>query len=392
MPLQLSAAYASEQRSESSLNHGSAGLVRPIRPADVMELTRLYMSVFRGRDVAPSARLQEHFRRVFIDHPRQSEECASLVYVTEAGDIGGMIGILPSPMMMDEAPITGSIVSTWMTRPGPTRALAGNRLMRAHLERGHAFTIANTANSTSMAAQRMLRFRFAASHGLEWFKVLNLSAYAASVAANRLGARLPRLLARAVHGSERGLRYALARRDARPPAGWSVVTLSVEAFAARLVAFSQRFRFRPDWDAQDVAWMLDLAAERRGSGPLRLCEAVDATGRSAGVFAYYAQPFGRAEILQLVARPRLESGVLRACIADAAGQRCAYVCGAAEPLVVQGLFDEPAVFFRQKTGTVFRAASDEVAAAIAYGEGLAGGLVGDGWSPLATESYDEARG
>lgn len=361
--------------------------VRALRADDVPALARLYLSVFRGRQEQPSARLQEHFRRIFLDRPRAAPDYDSLVFETPEGEIAGMLGVLPMPMLFDERPVTGSIVSTWMARPGSGAALAGTRMLRAHIRRGHALSIANTANATSLSFQHSLRFRFAATHSLEWFKVLNLSAYAATVSARRLGTVLPRPLARGVHACERGVRRAIGRGAPALDAGLSVRVLTPEAFAARLIATSQRFRLRPDWSVADVVWSLELAAERRSSGPLRLCEVVDDAGRDVGVFAYYAQPTGRAEALQIVARPRGEAETLRAFVFDAARQDCAYACGAADPLTVAGLFDMPRVFFRQTAGTAFRSASDDIDNALAYGDSLVGGLVGDGWTPLATESY-----
>jgi hypothetical protein len=363
--------------------------VRAMRADDVPALARLYLQIFRGREGEPSARLQEHVRRVFLDHPRRTQHDASLVYEAADGEIAGMFGVLPTPMLLDGRPVPGAVISTWMARPGPGRARAATRLVRAHLKRGHAISITNTANATSMSMQQSLRFRYAATHSLEWFKVLNFSAYAAAVAARRAGGRLPAAAARAVHAAESGLRRALGRAGLAAPAGWSVAEASPPDFAARLLALSQRFRFRPDWRVEDIVWALDLAAERRQSGPLRLCEARDDKGEIAGVFAYYAPPTGRAEALQIVARPHADAQVLRAFVADAAARRCAYVCGAAGPLAVAALFDMPGVFFRQTAGTAFRADSDDIANAVAYGEGLVGGLVGDGWTPLATESYEE---
>jgi hypothetical protein len=274
-----------------------------------------------------------------------------------------------------------------MVRPGPFRASAATSLVRAHLKRRHDISLTNTANATSMAVQESLHFRFASHYSLEWFKILNLSAYAAAILAKRAGGRLPGWVAPGVDAPERVLRHAsgLARRQAQ--GGWRVEEIGPERFAAHFLDLNQRFRLQPDWSERDVAWMLGVAAERVGGGPLRLCAAFDEKGALGGVFAYFAPPMGRAEAIHVVARRHGEGPLLRALIADADQRRCAYVCGAAGPLVVRGFFDTPRIFYRQAPGVAFRAGDIAIADAVAYGEGPIGGLLGDGWTPLATESY-----
>lgn len=360
------------------------GVIRPLRSDDIPALAQLYMSVFRGREGGSFPRLERHMRMLFLEHPRQNEDCVSLVYESGGGEIGGMFGSLPAPMLLDGRSVIGSIISTWMARPGSLRAEAGTRLVRAHLKRRHAISFTNTANATSVSMQESLRFRFSSHYSLEWFKALNLSSYAASVAARRAGARLPDWLARGLHAPERALR---AQSRPQSPPGWRVEAVGVERFAELLVSLTPRFRLRPDWSAQDIVWTLNLAAERIGGGPLRLCEATDEKGRLAGVFAYFAPPMGRAETIELVAPRHGETRLLQALIADADAQRCAYVCGRAGPLIVRGLFETPRVYYRQTAAAAFRSDVPEIAAAVAYGEALLGGLIGDGWTPLATETY-----
>ena len=360
------------------------GVVRPIRASDVPGLARLYMAVFRRPGAAPPPQLERHLRALFLEHPRQCEACVSLVHARADGAIDGLFGSLPAPMLFDGRPITGSIISTWMVAPGPSRASAATRLVRAHLKRGHDITLTNTANATSMSMQESLRFRYASHYSLEWFRVLNGSVYAASVLARRAGGRLPAWLARGVDAPERAMLAARGARP-RPPPGWRVNALDAGRFAERVLELTRRFRLRPDWSVDDLTWMLGLAAERAGSGPVRLCEALDEKGRLAGAFGYYAPPMGRGETIQLVARRNGESEVLRAFIADADERKCAYVCGPAGPLIVRGLFGAPRVFFRQTAGTAFRSNLPGIADAVAYGDGLIGGLVGDGWTPLSTQ-------
>ena len=362
------------------------GRVRLLRSEDIPQVADLFRSVFRNRGSASSTLLDSHLVRLFLEHPHYSEDTASLVYEGASGEVAGMLGVLPLRMRFDDSALDGSIISAWMVRDRTRDAHASVLLARSHLKRNHAVTLSDTASRTSIEFHAALRFDFSAAHCMQWVKPLNFLACGSDLLARGVGLDPPAIRA-AAHTIERVARHVARKRGARTLEGWQTQDVPSEVFAHSFLSIIRRYRLRPDWSIPDVAWMLRLASERKSCGTLRVCEARDEAGELAGACAYFEIPRGRAEILQIVARPRAEEGVLHALIEKVRREGGAYVCGRVDPAVARGLFRIPGVFYRHSSGTVVRARTPEIFRAFASGEGLVGGLVGDAWSPLTSESY-----
>ena len=377
----------STKQIQSEAEAAAQGRTRLLRDADIPRVAEMFMAVFRRRSAVASALLETHLRQLFLEHPHYDPACGSLVYEGPDGRLTGMLGTLPLRMRLDGQPLDCSILSTWMIEnpardPRPAVALA-----RAHLQRRHAMTMSDTANDTSIEFQAHLRFNFVAGHSLQWVKPLNFLAYATSSIATGIGVNAPRPILAAAHAVEGLARRAVGKRGAPSLAGWHLLEVPPEVFAHGFLDLARAYTLRPDWSIADVVWMLNLIAERRGSGALHLCEARDDAGELAGVCAYFAKRSSRAEVVQIVTRPRAEEGVLRALIAHARSQRCAYICGHASPAIIRGMVRIPKVFYRQTCSTVLRTDAPGLMEAVNSGSGLIGGLVGDSWTPIATESY-----
>ena len=54
---------------------------------------------------------------------------------------------------------------------------------------------------------------------------------------------------------------------------------------------------------------------------------------------------------------------------------------------MEGFARIPGVFHRHTCSTVIKTSNAALAQAMLAGEGVLGGLVGDAWTPLATENY-----
>ncbi len=362
------------------------GRVRLLRGEDIPQVADLFRSAFRNRRGASSALLESHLVRLFLEHPHYSEDTASLVYEGASGEVAGMLGVLPLRMRFDDTALDGSIISAWMVKDRTRDAHASVLLARSHLKRGHALSLSDTASRTSVEFHAALRFDFSAAHCMQWMKPLNFLACGSDLVARSVGLDPPAIRA-AAHTVERVARHVVRKRGARTLDGWRMQDVPLEVFAHSYLSVIRRYRLRPDWSIPDVAWMLRLASERKSCGTLRMCEARDGAGELAGACAYFEIPRGRAEILQVLARPRAEEGVLLALIEKVRREGSAYVCGRVDPAVTRGLFRIPGVFYRHGSGTVIRARTPDIFPAFVSGEGLVGGLVGDAWSPLASESY-----
>ncbi len=370
--------------------NSSRGRVRAMEAEDCPRLAAIFLNVFRSgvSSEAGAARLAADLKCVFLDHPHYHPDSAALVYERANGEVGGMLGVMPAPMIFDGRKFLGNVFSTWMVEDPIRDREAGARLQRAHFRRDWSVVVADTANRHSVASQASLHMRFAAAHSLHWTRPLNYAAYAASIATKRVGLTRPEAVIEAFGRSEKFVRALFGKAPDIKGEDWRVEACSVEHFSECWLALHANYRLRPDWSAQDVAWILTQADRRPSLGPLRLVEIRDARGRLIGCCAYHINASKRGEALTLAATPRSADKVLRALFADAAAQDCALIGGASDPAIMQGLFQLPGVFYRHTCGAMVKSADPEVARAALAGEGVIGGLVGDNWTPFASESYD----
>ncbi|MBV1704429.1 MAG: hypothetical protein KGQ28_06450, partial [Hyphomicrobiales bacterium] len=217
---------------------------------------------------------------------------------------------------------------------------------------------------------------------------LNWAGYLAAVGARRAGLRGGAPAVRAASALQRlARRRSLSDALAEPPVRPARIASPGEFARIWLDCVAQR-RIRPAWGPERVEWILAEAARRPSLGGLRL-KAVDGPGGAVGCLAYHVDPLGRAICVAAVAKSGEVEATLRAVFADAEAAGCVAMLGQSDPALMEGLFRIHGAFYRHTSGALVGAARPEVVAAFASGEGTLGGLVGDAWTPLATEAYSD---
>lgn len=363
------------------------GGVRPLAREDLAAVARMFLRNFRGRRNGRSARLEGHLAHFFLDHPHFDAATASLVHETPDGRISGFLGISPVRMRFDGENCTGSIISTWMIDDAARDSRAAVALARNHLARRNRLTMSDTASRTSIGFQSNLRMEFSSLHSLRWLKPLDFVASGLVSAAGAIGIAPPPAAISAARACEQAARRLARRSGLAEAQGWRIEPTRVEAFAEGLAQMTARLRLAPVWSPSDLAWLLDFAREREGARSVNLYEARDPAGGLAGVCACVADDRRRLEVLQIVMRPRAEETVLQLLMRRAREEGMISIGGRLDPSVGRGLFTAPRVLYRRGPGMVLKTEDAEVSRAIAGGEGLIGGLVGDAWTPLARDSY-----
>ena len=363
------------------------GGVRLLDRSDLPRAGELFLTKFRGREKARSQRLEAHLARFFLDHPHFDAATASLVYEEPDGRISGFLGIAPVHMRFDGRPCAGSIISTWMVEDPARDSRAAVALARAHLSRGHGLTMADTTSRMSIGFHAFMRVQFAATHSLRWMKPVNFAASSLVSAADAVGLQAPSAAIAAARACEQAARKVARRDGASLVEGWTLAPVDVARFAAGMDELTARLRLAPVWSAEDLAWLLDFAAQCATSSEIVLCEARDRAGALAGVCAYRVDLRERAEILQIALRLRAEEQVLRLIINKVRSDGLISLGGRIDPAVSRGLFAIPRVLYLHGPGVVVKTAEADAFRAICSGEGLIGGLVGDAWTPLASDRY-----
>jgi hypothetical protein len=325
-------------------------------------------------------------RRILVEHPDSADRTASLVFERSDGDIGGLLGLVPIPMLFDGRPISTAALSTWMVEDRARDPEAGALLLRAHLKRGLDAAIADTVNRISLDFQMQLNMKFAVANSLQWVRPLSYAGYAAATAARRAGLHgVDRLTSAAARSESWALR--MFGRNGEEPQGCESRACTREEFASAWIELIGNRRLRPDWSAGRVDWLLQQADRRPSLGPLHYRLMFDYRNDLSGCAAYHIGPGRRGVALSVVARSSHEEDVLRAMFADAREKGCVVVCGPADPQLMEGFARIPGVFHRHTCSTLVKTGNPDLAQAMLAGEGVLGGLVGDAWTPLATENY-----
>jgi hypothetical protein len=354
------------------------GVARALTRADIPAVASMFGRVFRDSAGERALALGRDLEQVFLAHPYYEPATGSLVMERHDGQLGGFLGIIPIPVVFDGASLRGSVMSTWMIRDPSQDRGAGVALIRAHLGRPGALSFVDTANSRSLSFARSLDMTVLTSHSLQWAKPLNYSGYLMLRAAGSIGLN-GAALARWIQRPE-----ALSR--ARPNAPSASRAVTPETFAEHFLRFARESRLRPDWTPEAIVWMLSVATRGGALGALKLREVFDEKGAVVGCHAFHATPGGRAVALQWLALETHEARVLKDFIAQARAESCVIAGGPSDPRLLRALFGLPNVFYRHTCATAVNSRMPEITAALLAGQGLIGGLMGDRWTPLSTET------
>ncbi|MDK9697134.1 MAG: hypothetical protein OEL76_12135 [Siculibacillus sp.] len=365
--------------------------VRGLERRDLEEVADIFLRVFRRierkeRRAAALPAVVAHLAEVYLDCPWLDADRGSLVLLCGDGAIRGFLGSIQLPMSIDGRPLLASAMGNFMVAERERHAGAGLDLLRTHLANGLDVHFTDTANRTSLAMRRGMRFELLPFHSLEWVLPLR----PARLAVERAGRRWPslptRLLDRAVRPIDAPLRRSLRLHEMRGDHPTVGDASRHELFAFAVERVRQR-RFRPEWTAERFEWLLDRASKRTGNGPLRLREARDGNGRVVGRWLIYAEAGSVASVLQVFAVPRRETAVVAALIRDADELGCLAVRGSAEPELIEALYTVPGILFHHKGATAARTADPDVMAALRAGDVSIGGLTGESWTRFVSDTF-----
>jgi len=361
--------------------------VRALDAGDLGQVAGIFRGVFRKRSEAGSQALERDLSACFLEHPHYEEATCSLVYERPTGEIGGFFGAMPLRVNFMGARDLGSVMSTWMVSDRARDARAGAMLAQAHFKRPHACMFVDTANNVALGFASSTRMAVLPSDSLQWVKPLSYLGYAVSSLGRRIPGRPLEALSNGAERTESFFRRVTGKAAEGFEADCAFRPVTSENFSLLFLELVQNYRLRPDWTAEFLQWMLSICGRRPNMGPLRLCEVIDRAGRPIGGYAFHITPMRRAMVLQIVANRGAEIHVLQALIEDARQQRCVAVCGAANRRLIESLFRIPNVFYRHTCTTAARTRQPEMMLAVHEGDALVGGLVGDSWLPLTSESY-----
>lgn len=385
-------ANAEEKLAAPSVLESQHGSVRPLAAEDLERVAALFLTKFRrrrrhllDRAIAETA---AYMREIYLDPAGQSGESNALVQINRQGRLGGFLGVLKARYELNGAPLNAAIIGPLMADPGTDDGSAGPQLLRALHQGEFDLQLTDSANRTSLAFARPMKYQLLPVHCLGWTYVFRPAAMAAS-AMHRKWPGVPRLVldpcARAFD--------ALAKKRFEPPVVHSSShrthrePIDAVQFAEKLPTLLSGYALRPSWKDGELARLLALAAEKRADGPLHFGGTYDETGKMLGCYAFYGQAGGVANLLQIQASGLHWGATLDALVAAAWAMGCVGITGQTQTKFIPQLFGYKNVFFRYAGGTMVRSRIAEVTEAVRSGDIFIGGLVGDRWTRLSSDDF-----
>jgi hypothetical protein len=368
----------------------SHGSVRPLATEDLEHVAALFLMKFRHRRSQRDraiARTADYMRELYLG----GDESKALVQINPQGRLGGFMGVLKARYELNGRSLNAAIIGPFMTDSSTDHGWAGPQLLRALHQGEFDLYLTDSANRTSLAFARPMKYQLLPVHCLEWTCVFRLGAMGAAVL-RRKWPGLPRpaldLSARAFDALARARfepspQHSSSQRTHREP-------IDAAQFAEQLPILMTDYSLRPNWREGELPRLLALAAEKRADGPLHFGGIYDETGKMLGCHAFYGQAGGIANLLQIQASGSHWGATLDALIAAARDMGCVGITGQTQSRFMPQLFGYKNVFFHYAGGTMVRSRIAEVTEAVRSSDIFIGGLMGDRWTRLSSDDFGRA--
>lgn len=361
--------------------------IRALRHDDLNGVASLFQRTFRSGETASTA-LKTTLSETFIDHPQADGELSSLVLENETGGVKGFIGVIPVRMLIDGRPVRAAFAGSMMVERPKENPLAGGRLLRAFLSGPQDLSISETANATAFGMWRGLGHSLVPGYSLNWLRPLNPGAAAMAIVASThpMGALL-KPLGRLADAAARLAHIEPFRLPAGKPRAPGFRDVDASELAETLMALTEGYSLRPDWDKATLSWLLRQASQKPLYGDIVRRVVRDGSDRPLGAYVYYGRPGGIAWTLQLLARPERVEATLDDMLRHAHETGCVAIRGSGQPWLMPSLLARKALFFG-RSFTVAHTRDVQIRRALDSGEALASGLAGETWSPLIGNRFN----
>ncbi|MHA6689832.1 GNAT family N-acetyltransferase [Devosia sp. A449] len=351
---------------------------------DVPAVAALFYRAFRGGG-APSAAFLSYLERSFFTAPSHDPAVASMVHRDGDGIIDAALLVIPMQVRIGERVLTGRLMSNYMTDPRqPTRG--GANMVLTLRARHHDFCFSDSANPVSADHWRAIGGHVLPVQSLDWRRVFRPAGWLAQ----RMQRRVPGWLRPMLGGVARGIDTLLRRlvpglRAVGPAVGTPMARDDFIQLAPGLV---ERFALHPVWGAEELGWLLEMAAQNPGHGKLHLRELRDGRSELAGCSVFYARPGGMARVLNILSRPGQEAAVVGDLLAHLDTLGCLGATGLAQPFLMAALGAQKGMVFVPRGAYCISTRHAEITDAALRGDAYLGGLMGEDWSRLLDDFHD----
>lgn len=362
--------------------------VRALEQGDLQPVANLLVRTFQRQDAPASSEMADYLGQLLLDLPDRDPEINSLVHVSDEGQINGFIGVFTQLMEVDGRVLRAAMGNSFAVDPDTRDPMVGARLLRAYFRGPQDITISDRCNAISAGMWRGMGGSSLPTYSMEWSRTLRpVSAATARVRSRLKLRRATSPLTSALDGLVQG--YAKRRGKtqwqtpalpSRPP-GLSRRDATDADLMIAIPELVSGSRLHPVWSEAGLQTLLKHSARKNELGETIRQVIYDRTGRLIGAYIYYLEALGFARVLHVLSAKGMADPVLAILLADAAERGAVAIGGRAQADMLEPLMDRHAVLSGEHR-CVFGASDPAVLNAVAQGDAVIGGMVGEFWTRL----------
>jgi hypothetical protein len=345
------------------------------------------MRVFRKRSLPAPDSLKSAFIDLYFNNPWAGSDHPSFVYCDAENRVRGFVGAIPLPMKIGGSQFIASVAGNNMVDPDLKDPFAGVFLLRKLLASNPLLTISDSANEISRTLWTKLGAHVLTLQSMRWLRILQPTEYALSTIPkeNKLSGLKPLLrpVCKAADSLVSRVFMSLPRLDR----AYGTHNLDVQTLLRAFPEVIGRRMLFPDYTAEGLTWLLDMAAKKEQYGALHNVAVKGASGSIVGWYMYYANPGNVAQVLQYAARKTMEGVVLNNLFEHAKARGCVAVVGGIETNSVKEFSENQCLFFLRSMYTVAYSQDTEITNALIKGDAFISRLEGEWWTRLQGDTF-----
>jgi GNAT superfamily N-acetyltransferase len=360
----------------SPLRHSSLS-VRPFNASDVGQVAALHELVFPDESGLRTSELERYFSDVFLNNPWMDDALPSLVCEYE-GKVVGFVGVLPRVMWAGNRKIRVAVHSQSMVDPKHRVRGVAIELLKAAMAGEQELSLTDGASENSRRLWEVIGGVAPLIYNLHWLRLFRPGAFVLSrISMRSLLAPLDRV-ASAFLWPVDSLTCRLygvlkvPRCDADEP-------IAPEELVECIRTFASSYTLRPDYDAQGMRWLLTMAAQKDHPTTLRTRCVRDSGRQITGWYAYYLEPGGVSQVLQIGGARQHIGSVIDHLFYDAVRHGSLAIAGRMEPNFARELSARGVVYVQRGANFLCRSRNRELLQAIAAGDAFLSRLEGEWW-------------
>lgn len=366
------------------VTHRACRGVRPMTASDLDEVGLLFNKVFRAKAEAPRQDLLDYLDRVFLKNPGYAPEYGSLVHESGTGRIDSALLALPMAFRASGRRITARLMCAFMA-DGKAGMAGAARLARTIPLSQPDLCFTDNASPTSLDHCLAGGGFMLPIQSLEWRRTFRPFKALLDQATQRMP-RIRQLPLSPLAGAADAMvrrRYLAFSPEA--PTGLASREATFDEFVACAASMTDRFAIRPEWDREDLLWLMETAATNTPMGRLRCRLVSNSAGTTIGCYLFFGKPGETAHTLNLVCLAGKESEVVRQMFSDLAASGYAAARGMAQPFLMNALMRERQMTFRHRGYFCMVTRHADIRDAALRNDIFVGGLASESWSRLLTD-------